>query len=142
MDKKDDFVHFQPKDGYVDAVNESGKTIMRFDQRENLVELDSETGSIKLNGYDLPRLNVVDIHLSRYDDIRMTIDLDIKPQKILLLMEGHVKWFEGVDRKKYLCGQKMEVRRDVETLKECVVHIICGIIGAFVGIAIARLIGL
>ncbi len=105
MEKREELVHFQPKDGYVDAVNESGKTIMRFDQRENLVELDSETGSIKLNGYDLPRLNGVDIHLSKYDDVRLTIDLDVKPQKILLLIEGNVKWFEGVDCEKYLRSQ-------------------------------------
>lgn len=106
MDKKEELVHFQPKDGFLDAVTESGKTIMRFDQRENLVELDSESGSIKINGYELPRLNNVDIRLSQYDEAKITLDLDMKPQKIILLIEGNVKWFEGVDREKYIRGRK------------------------------------
>jgi hypothetical protein len=105
--EKKKLVHFQSKENYVDAVNESGKTVMRFDQRENFVELDSETGSIKLNGYDLPRLNRVDIHMSQYDKTKITLDLDMTPQKILLLIEGKVKWFEGIDREKYLRGRKI-----------------------------------
>lgn len=108
MSRKEDEQVFlrRSKKGYVDAVTENGKIIMRFDQRNNLVELNSETGEIKLNGYDLQRVNGIDIHLSTYSDARVAIDLDVTPKKILLLIEGNVKWLEGVDREKYLHGQK------------------------------------
>jgi hypothetical protein len=102
--KKEIFLR-KGKEGFTDAISGDGKVIMRFDQRENLLELDSETGGIKLNGYELPRVNKMDIQMSGYNDAKVTLDLDITPGKILLLIEGSVKWFEGADREKYFHGQ-------------------------------------
>ena len=90
--KKEIFLR-KGKEGFTDAISGDGKVIMRFDQRENLLELDSETGGIKLNGYELPRVNKMDIQMSGYNDAKVTLDLDITPGKILLLIEGSVKWF-------------------------------------------------
>lgn len=80
--------------------------VSRIDNRVNLFEINSTTGRIELNGCDLPRLNGVDIHIDNRDNARILLDMDASVERATLLIEGHVRWFEGIDREKILRGQQ------------------------------------
>lgn len=71
-----------------------------------LLEIDSETGEVKLNGHDLQRVNDLSIHIDNHDRVRVAIDMDANIEKAILLIEGRVEWFKGIDRENYLRGQK------------------------------------
>lgn len=78
----------------------------KIDIRENLLEINSQTGEIRLNGQDLPRVNSLHLHIDP-DRTRAIIDLDVKVKKSMLLIDGEIKWYKGIDREKNLHGQNV-----------------------------------
>lgn len=68
--------------------------ILKIDNRINLLEIDSKTGRVKLNGSDLPRLNAIDIHIGSNDDARIILDMDASIGRIAILIDGTVEWFK------------------------------------------------
>lgn len=88
----------------VEIKNETGEILVKIDNRENLLEIDSKKGEIRLNGQDLPRVNSLHIHIDP-DRTRAIIDLDVKVKKSTLLIDGEIKWYKEIDREKFLRGQ-------------------------------------
>lgn len=93
------------KENCIDFTNKDGEVILRVDNNINVLEVSSETGTIKLNGYELHRLRKLNIQMDGYNNVKMMADMDVDEEKILLLIKGEVKWFEGIDRENYLHGQ-------------------------------------
>lgn len=64
----------------------------------NTFEINSETGSVKLNGKELECVNSIDLNVVAGDIAKLTINMDVKAEKVKLAVSGNVEWYKN-DRK-------------------------------------------
>lgn len=75
---------------------------MKDQTRIDVLEIDSRTGKVALNGKNLERVNLLDIHMEAGEMANVTINMDVDEDAVILQMKGKVQWFKKADRE---CGQ-------------------------------------